>query len=125
MIKFEVKNDKFVVSAKVIETGKDLVVVIGGGESHIGAVGVSFPTASIINDKLTVTTSIITLPSHKDDVVAKITGEKISKALERKVVVIAGIHFDNISKNDIDEILNCCELLTEKIIRYFSDMREK
>ena len=116
MIKLEINVDKFKLTASVIKTGDDIVVIIGGGESHIGAVGISFPAESIITGETTITTSVITLPSHKDDVVAKRVSEKISKILNKKVTVIAGIHFDNLSENDINKILKGCEKLTDKII---------
>ncbi len=117
LIKVEETLDKFTIYAEIIKTGKDFVIVIGGGEKHIGAVGISFPTESIITGDTTITTSVITLPSHKEDVVVKMFSEKVSKALNIKVVVVAGIHFDNISKNDIEKILKCCERLCEKVIK--------
>jgi hypothetical protein len=108
--------DNFTISAKIVKTGDDIVIIIGGGKSHIGAVGVSFPTVSIINGDTTITTSVITLPSHKDDIVAKMVSETVAKKLNKKVIVIAGIHFDNLSKNDIDTILKACNELSFKII---------
>ena len=116
LIKVEEKIGDFTITAKVIKTGEDLVIIIGGGEIHIGAVGISFPTVSINTGDNSVTTSVITLPSHKEDIVAKNISEKVAKVLNKKVVVIAGIHFDNLSKNDIDKILKGCNELSEKII---------
>ncbi len=116
MIKVEVHVESYLIHADILETGNDLVIIIGGGESHIGAVGISFPTVSINTEDNTVTTSVITLPSHKEDIVAKNISEKVAKVLNKKVVVIAGIHFDNLSKNDIDKILKGCNELSEKII---------
>lgn len=117
MIRVNATIGKYLIYADILETGNDLVIIIGGGESHIGAVGISFPTVSINTGENTVTTSVITMPSHKEDIVAKNISEKISKALNRKVVVIAGIHFDNLSKDDIDKILEGCNELTDKIIQ--------
>ena len=117
LIKVEEKVGDFTITAKIIRTGEDLVIIIGGGKNHIGAVGISYPTASFIEEgKTTITTSVITLPAHKEDVVAKMFSEKISKVLNKKVVAVAGIHFDNISKDDIDKILKYCERLCEKVI---------
>ncbi len=122
LINFESKIDNFTIKTSIIEIEKDIVIIIGGGKSHIGAVGISFPTASIIEkEKTTTTTSIITLPGHKDDIIAKIFSEKLSKALNRNVVAIAGIHFDNITKEEIDKIVKCSENLCIKIVAYFKD----
>ena len=117
LISVEVSNKKFKMTAKLIYIGDDILVGIEGGEAHIGAVGISYPTASIIEKgKNTITTSVITLPAHKEDIVAKMFSEKISKALNKKVVTVAGIHFDNISKDDIEKILKGCKKLCEKVI---------
>ena len=44
------------------------------------------------------------------------SAEKIAKATGKKVTVIAGIHFDNVSEKEIETILNACKKLSEKII---------
>ena len=119
MIRVEVRIEKYLIYADILETGNDLVIIIGGGESHIGAVGISFPTVSINTGENTVTTSVVTLPSHKEDIVAKNISEKVAKILNKKIVVIAGIHFDNLSKDDIDRILKGCDELADKIIEKF------
>jgi hypothetical protein len=106
----------FLIKARIIYAGEDIIIIIGGGKHHIGAVGISFPTESIVTGETTITTSVVTLPSHKDDIVAKKVSEKVSKKLNRKVTVIAGIHFDNLSKDDIGKILEACDKLTDKII---------
>jgi hydrogenase maturation factor len=116
LIKTEIKFEKFIIKAKVLFAGEDLIIIINGGKSHVGAVGVSIPTNSIITGNLTAYTSIITMPSHKEDIVVKLIGEKIAKATGKKVTVIAGIHFDNVSEKEIETILNACKKLSEKII---------
>ena len=117
LIRIEDSDNNFKITADIIRTGEDLVIIIGGGKYHIGAVGISYPTASIIEEeKNTITTSVITLPAHKEDIVAKMFSEKVSKALNKKIVAVAGIHFDNISKDDIEKILEGCERLCEKVI---------
>ncbi len=116
LINFEVSNKKFKIHAKLLFVGEDIVIIIGGGETHIGAVGVSTPAASPhFKDKI-VSSSIITLPGHKDDIVCKLIGEKISKKLNKNVCVITGIHYDNLTKEEIEEILNLCNMLINKIL---------
>ena len=124
LINIKVENSNFAIESKVITVGKDIVIIVGGGSHHIGAVGVSFPTVSIITGKNTVTTSVITLPSHKDDLVAKNISEKVSRNLNKKVTVIAGIHFDALSRNDIKNILKICDELADKIIKHIKNISE-
>ena len=116
LINFEVSNEKFKIHAKLLFAGEDIVIIIGGGETHIGAVGVSTPAVSPhFKDKI-VSSSIITLPGHKDDIVCKLIGEKISKKLNKNICVITGIHYDNLTKEEIEEILNLCNMLIDKIL---------
>jgi len=113
LTKVKVKNEKFEIEAKIIKQGDDIVIIIGGGKFHIGAVGVTLPPLPPENIS---STSIITVPGHKDDIVSKIIGEKVAKELKRNVSVIAGIHYDNLDKNEIEEIISLCNNLGEKII---------
>jgi hypothetical protein len=116
LINFSVREKIFSITALVILTGKDVIVIVSGGREHIGAVGVSLPALSHVSGELSSSTSVITVAPHKEDVVVKLIGERLAKSLNRTVSVIAGIHFDNLKKEDIDTILNCCEKLTLKII---------
>jgi len=116
LINFSVREKIFSITALVIITGKDVIVIVSGGREHIGAVGVSLPALSHVSGELSSSTSVITVAPHKEDVVVKLIGERLAKSLNRTVSVIAGIHFDNLKKEDIDTILNCCEKLTLKII---------
>ncbi len=119
LINFEVENERFKIFANIINQGNDLIVIIKGGEIHVGAVGVSIPADSSHFKNKIISTSTITLPGHKDDVVCKLIGEKIAKELNKIVCVICGIHYDNLKKNEINEILDLCEKLGEKIIEKF------
>jgi len=121
LIKFEESDDRFKIFANVINFGKDLIVIIGGGEIHVGAVGISIPADSSHFKNKIISTSIITVPGHKDDVVCKLVGEKIAKELNKFVCVICGIHFDNLKKDEIDKILTLCEKLSEDIIKKFME----
>jgi len=117
LINIESKIEKFLISARILKVGDDILIIVNGGKYHIGAVGVSIPTDSIITGDLTAYTSIITLPSHKEDTIVKLIGEKVSKALKKNIIVIAGIHFDDISKSEIEKIIEACKALSEKIIK--------
>jgi len=87
--------------------GNDLVVCICNDNAHIGAVALGdYDHAS----KRT-STSVITRLGHKDDAVAQQTAYIIGKSMKRPVCVIAGIHIDNITKGEINEVLNNTEIL--------------
>jgi alpha-beta hydrolase superfamily lysophospholipase len=97
--------------------GKDMLVAIyGGDEHHIGGVSIAHETKSHYRDAETVSVSTLTFPGHKDYVVSSSVAEKICKALGGPVVVTVGIHYDNATPNDIQEIVQVVRNLTDDLI---------
>lgn len=81
------------------EVGNDLNIVIFGGKvPHIGvvAIGTVGPSAHDLEHKTT-TVSLITLPGHKEDVLAREMVKYIAKELDKTVVLSCGIHIPNIT----------------------------
>jgi alpha-beta hydrolase superfamily lysophospholipase len=102
------------------EIGNDLLIAIyGGDEHHIGGVAAAYPTASHYRDATTVSVSTLTLPGHKDYVVANTASEKICKALELPTVVTVGIHYDNASSKEIEEIISIVNALVDEMIAHY------
>ncbi|MHA1963575.1 MAG: prenylated flavin chaperone LpdD [Candidatus Thorarchaeota archaeon] len=116
----EKKAGRHTIYLETMEIGKDLLIAIyGGDEHHIGGVATAYPTASHYRDATTVSVSTLTLPGHKDYVVANTTAEKICKALEVPTVVTVGIHYDNASIKEIEEIISVVNALVEEIIEHY------
>ena len=90
--------------------GKDLLVTITGGRAHAGAAGIGM----FVNGKAT--SSVITIPGHKEDMIAKQGAEKIAKQLKTNCVLIAGIHIDNITKEEIETAVKNAEELIDELI---------
>ncbi len=113
------------VAAGVQWMGADLLVGIWGGEKpHIGAVSVAESRPSLADPARTsATASIFCFVGHKEDELAKMAAEKLAKTLKTHVVVAAGIHWDDISKEGIQKIMDNCgqllELILEKIATEF------
>ena len=102
------------------EIGNDLLIAIYGGDAHhIGGVATAYPTESHYRDASTVSVSTLTLPGHKDYVVANTAAEKICKALEVPTVVTVGIHYDNASRTEIEEIILVVNALVDEIIAHY------
>jgi len=102
------------------EIGKDLLIAIyGGDEHHIGGVAAAYPTESHYRDATTVSVSTLTLPGHKDYVVANTAAEKICKALEVPTIVTVGIHYENATGKEIEEIITVVNVLVDKIIAHY------
>jgi hypothetical protein len=94
------------ITAEVIPAGRDLCVVISGGDQpHVGAVALATISPSS-NDphKQSATPSVIGVPGHKEYQLALTTAEQLSKALETTVAVSIGIHIDGISPELITRV---------------------
>lgn len=109
---------KLQLHAAALFIGEDISVSVwGGSKPHIGSIAVSVPRPSLANSKkISSTTSIYNFVGHKDDTVAKIFSEKISVRFNRKVVVTAGIHIDDITKKDIVKVMSNAKSLSKTLI---------
>ncbi len=106
------------VEAKFI--GPDIMVMLWGGDCpHIGSIAVSVPYQRAGDDKNRATTSVFNFTGHRDDELAKMISEKITASFNIKAVVTAGVHLNNISTEDIDEISNntdnVCSMLLSRL----------
>lgn len=115
---YEIKDQSAALEAVTLEMGADLLVAVTGGERpHIGSASVSVPRPSLNDPAVTSsTTSTINLTGHKDNVVGDKIAAGLSAALNKNVVVVCGIHVDNIGSAGIDQILALSGKLTEQII---------
>ena len=94
--------------------GNDLHVVMTGGEQpHVGAVAVGMPDAKQ-EDGIHV--ALITVPGHREDVVVEKVARRLARQLGITVLVAAGMHWDEIDKKGIAQVLENSDLLTEKIL---------
>ena len=91
--------------------GPDWLVEITGGAAHIGAVGVGCPLG------VRASASVISLPEHRDDRMAHHAAERISAALGCNCAVVAGVHFDDITPEEIQDTLK----LYEDVLQAFLD----
>jgi len=92
--------------------GSDLVVYIYNQNAHIGAVAVG--DYDFENERSSV--SVITRLGHKDDAIAQQAAHSISKSTKKPVCVIAGVHLDDITQEEIDEILTNAGSAVEEFI---------
>jgi gallate decarboxylase subunit D len=100
------------VNLRSCKMGKDIVVRIFNQGAHVGAVAIG----EYDEEHQRASTSVITLLGHKDDAVAQKAAYLVSKAAKTTVCVVAGIHIDDISGNEISEILNNAMKLVERLI---------
>jgi len=98
---------KYRVEARGILIGNDLMVAIYGATApHIGAIAIAIPRPSLKDPSITsATSSVFTLVGHKDDVIARREAEGLASCLNQVVVVLAGVHVDQATDMDIQELV--------------------
>ncbi len=105
--KISAGTDPFKVNASVLQTGKDLVVVFGGGEiHHIGASALAEPRASLLDgSRVSASASVLCVSGHKDDCLAREAALRLATRYSCIVNVIVGLHVDNAVAEDIEHLV--------------------
>ncbi len=118
--------ESYRVEAEALFLGADLLVAIWGGDRpHIGAVGAATPRPSLADaDKTSATSSVLTYPGHKEDVVVKHASEAIAAALDTHVVVAAGIHWDDLRPDELKIVVERCAEIVEVLLAELADAGE-
>lgn len=94
-------------AAWVRAAGDDLVVVVGGGERpHVGCVVLALPQPSRTSPGAwTPSVSLLTVPCHKEEPIARGVAEAIVRATGRTTVVTAGVHDDGLDRAGVEAYL--------------------
>lgn len=111
-------EDGYELEARVLAVGRDLLVVISGGElPHVGAVSIAQPRPSLRDpSKTSATASVFCLLGHKEDGIAKATAEILAARLDTNVVVTAGAHWQDLTSDGIAAVLKNASRLVDKIL---------
>jgi hypothetical protein len=108
----------YTVTARIQPMGRDLQVNLYGGEPHIGAVGMAEARPSLKDhDRLSATGSVFTFPAHKEDGIAKSMAEGLARRRGGKVVVVAGMHWRDLSPEGIRIVESLCGRLLTRIAK--------
>jgi hypothetical protein len=83
------------------------VTITGGDLSHVGSV-------SVMDEQGSLTTTLF--PNHRDNVIGDKWAGEIYKKNSLPVVVTAGVHYDNINKNDIENIINETDDMLDEVL---------
>lgn len=100
------------VSLSVTYLGGVPIVFVYNENPHLGAVAVGE-----YDDRSGRTSvSVVTRPGHKDDAIAQKSAYLISKSTKGPSCVIAGIHLDNITEEEIQKFLDNADLLVKDFL---------
>ncbi len=99
--------------AGATHSGRDVVVTVSGGERpHIGCVVLAQPHPSGADPaRRSATSSVVAIPPHRDEAVARRVAEHLARELGVVVVVAAGVHTDALSPAGIEAYLRLADRL--------------
>jgi len=104
--------------ARVAVVGEDLVVAVGGGERpHVGCAVLAIPyPAKSDAEGWSASCSVLTIPPHKEEPIARGIATRLAAGLGRVTVVTAGVHDDNIDAEGIRLYLRLGEELADRLL---------
>lgn len=105
--------------------GKDMALAVYGGDTpHIGCAVMSHARPSLTGKGIGVTTSVLNIPDHKDELVARLFSESIAKKKNCTVVCTCGIHVDNITEAQLEEIWETVQRLLDRVLDSVESCKE-
>ncbi|MBU3803606.1 MAG: hypothetical protein H9872_02445 [Candidatus Cellulosilyticum pullistercoris] len=97
------------IQACITKMPKDIHILLTGGNlPHIGAVSIFEEGREKV---------FVQLPEHKDGVVSQRWAKELSKLLNRQVTVNCGIHYDDLTKDQIEELVKLTEEMLKEAIK--------
>lgn len=89
------------------------MVFIYNENAHVGAVALG----EYATEYKRASVSLITRLGHKDDAIAQMAAYQISRSLQKSVCVIAGIHLDDITRDEIERLVENATLAVDSFIK--------
>lgn len=100
---------------KAKKIGEDCLLTLTGGREHVGAVAIG-----LFDEKSQrAGSSVITLPGHREEQLALQGARQVSRATKKTTVFVAGIHQDDISPEEIRDIVSAAEEMVESFIDFY------
>ena len=100
------------ITAVLHRVGEDCAVVVAGGQKeHVGAVSLCSEEGE---------TQTLVFPGHKEQFITGPWCDRIHAITGGAVSVAAGVHYDNLSKEEIAQVMAVTEELLEQVLRYLT-----
>jgi hypothetical protein len=97
--------------------GEDYLLTLTGGREHVGAVAIG-----LFDEKSQrASSSVVTLPGHREEQLALQGARQVSRATKKTTVFVAGIHQDNISPEEISDIVSASREMAESFIAFYEN----
>ncbi len=107
--------------------GTDLAVrLYGGDRPHVGSVVFAVVRPSLQDPDITSSTaSVLNRPGHQDEWPARRIAEEFSSRLKTNVAVLCGIHYDDLDREQIEDVKRLCESLARKVLPLLDEQARK
>jgi len=92
--------------------GSDLIVLLFNKNAHLGAVSL----ADFDDRSGRAWASVISSVGHREDSIAHRESIRISRQLKRRVCVIAGIHLQDPTEPELEEIIENCRKAVDQVL---------
>ena len=91
-------SDRTEVRLDLIRQGRDWVLLVGGGDAHVGAVAVQAATGEGVSAD---GPEMVVIPPHKEGPLAERAARRVAAATGRACVAVVGIHQDDATRDEI------------------------
>jgi hypothetical protein len=92
------------------------VLLTGGDLYHVGAVSVADTEDGV---------HTIVLPGHKDQYIGEVWAGKLCEKTRMPVSVTAGIHYDQITKAEIEQIQTLAQEMLDEVMEELQDVKKE
>ena len=122
MLTLSKKFKTYNINCTALKMGNDWNISIYGGDiPHIGAIALGIPRPSLENkNKISSSVSVLTITGHKEDIIVQKIAKILSSTLNNTVVVSCGIHINDISFDDIQNLNLVIDNLVDELISKIS-----
>lgn len=100
---------------QVGKIGRDWIILIIGGESHIGSISCSNRT---LKENFS-----FTLTHHKEDALVAEAFQCLSPLVEDEIIIISGVHYDDIVEEQINIVLQYNQDLIKQTANFFNHLK--
>lgn len=111
-MRFTAHKGRIRLSLRVCRQGRDLQVLLDGGAAHLGAVALAAAPAPGTEAQ----GDLLVLPGHREDALALRMAKRLAAALGCAVCVSAGIHYPDITREEIAVAEALTDVLTNRCL---------
>ena len=115
ILEFTLQEREIAISFLVLQINRDYLVLIAGGDAHIGSITVG--NQKEIHNK--------SIGKHKEYIITNTMFSELIGKCEESLCVIGGVHIDHITKRQIEIIKQICEKAANQISDFLKNTKDK